>query len=113
MPFYFYFFYYSYNSLKRILTICSFSSQFLKQPDIRDFFFCLVVRGVYPPYTLGGPTPKKHTIFLCVSSLIRLKGFTFLTNQDQRMKKLDKQKYTLETFRKGYRNQLIYLWEKR
>ena len=31
-------------------------------------FFCLVVRGVYPPYTLSGPTLKKH-FFLCVSSL--------------------------------------------
>ena len=30
--------------------------------------YCLVFRGVYPPYTLGGPTTKK-TLFLCVSSL--------------------------------------------
>ena len=28
-----------------------------------------MVRGFYPPYTLGGPTTKKH-FFLCVSSLI-------------------------------------------
>ena len=27
-----------------------------------------MVRGVYPPYTLSGPTTKK-TLFLCVSSL--------------------------------------------
>ena len=41
----------------------------LKQPDFRKkVFFCLVVRGVYPPYTLSGPTTKK-TLFLCVSSL--------------------------------------------
>ena len=30
--------------------------------------FCLVVGGVTPPYTLSGPTTKKH-FFLCVSSL--------------------------------------------
>ena len=30
--------------------------------------FCLVVWGVYPPYTLSGPTTKK-ILFLCVSSL--------------------------------------------
>ena len=43
----------------------------LKQLDFREekkVVFCLVVRGVYPPYTLSGPTTKKNT-FLCVSSL--------------------------------------------
>ena len=29
-------------------------------------FFCLVVRGVYPPYTLSGPTTKKPTFLMCV-----------------------------------------------
>ena len=45
----------------------------LKQPDFREkkVFFCLVVRGVYPPYTLSGTTTKK-TFFLCVSSLISM-----------------------------------------
>ena len=28
----------------------------LKHPDRKKVFFCLVVRGVYPPYTLSGPT---------------------------------------------------------
>ena len=28
--------------------------------------FCLVVRGVYPPYTLSGPTTKTNTFFMCV-----------------------------------------------
>ena len=28
--------------------------------------FCLVVSGVYPPYTLSGPTTKKNTFFMCV-----------------------------------------------
>ena len=41
----------------------------LKQPDFRKKnVFWLVVRGVYPPYTLSGPTTKKKH-FLCVSSL--------------------------------------------
>ena len=31
--------------------------------------FCLVVRGVYPPYTLSGPTTKN---VLCVSPLTDL-----------------------------------------
>ena len=40
----------------------------LKQPDFREkkCFFCLVVRGVYPPYTLSGPTTKK-TLYFYVS----------------------------------------------
>ena len=29
--------------------------------------FCLVVRGVYPRYTLSGPTAKKNTYFMWVS----------------------------------------------
>ena len=33
-------------------------------------FFCLVVRGVYPPYTLSGPTTKKP-LFLFVFSLMK------------------------------------------
>ena len=36
--------------------------------------FCLVVRGVYPPNTLGGPTTKKK--FLCASSLSQDETFT-------------------------------------
>ena len=28
--------------------------------------FWLVVRGVYPPYTLSGSTTKKNTFFICV-----------------------------------------------
>ena len=28
-------------------------------------FYCLVVRGVYPPYTLSGPTTEKKN-FMCV-----------------------------------------------
>ena len=31
--------------------------------------FCLVVGGVTPPAPLSGPTTKKTTFFLCVSSL--------------------------------------------
>ena len=31
-----------------------------------NMFFCLVVMGVYPPYTLSGPTTKKNTFFMCV-----------------------------------------------
>ena len=40
----------------------------LKQPDFRGnkWFFCLVVRGVYPPYTLSGPTTKKHFFYVCL-----------------------------------------------
>ena len=35
---------------------------FLFQSDFRGekVFFCLVVRGVYPPYPLSGPTTKKN-----------------------------------------------------
>ena len=41
----------------------------LKQPDFREkSVFCLVFRGVYPPYPLSGPTTKKNFL-LCVSSL--------------------------------------------
>ena len=32
---------------------------------IKKGFFCFVVRGVYPSYTLSGPTQKK-TFFMCV-----------------------------------------------
>ena len=41
----------------------------LKQPNFREkkVYFCLVVRGVYLPYTLSGPTNKKK--FSCVSIL--------------------------------------------
>ena len=40
----------------------------LKQPDFREkkMFFCLVVRGVYPPYTLSGPTTKKNRFYVCL-----------------------------------------------
>ena len=39
----------------------------------KKVFFCLVVGGVTPPYTLSGPTTK-----LCVSSLIcKVKGSVF------------------------------------
>ena len=38
-------------------------------PFIKKMFFCLVVGGVTTPYTLSGPTTKKNTHFLCVSSL--------------------------------------------
>ena len=31
--------------------------------------FCLVVGGVTPLHPLSGPTTKKNTFFLCVSSL--------------------------------------------
>ena len=40
----------------------------LKQPGFRKkVFFCLLVRGVYAPYTLNGQTTKKNTFFMCVS----------------------------------------------
>ena len=61
-----------YNSLKRILTILSFLPNFWAKTVgfyRNKVFFCLVVRGVYPAYTLCGPITKKHT-FLCLSSLI-------------------------------------------
>ena len=67
----FYFFLLVLYSLKRILTIFSFSYQILGSNSRileKEVFFCLVVRGVYPPYNLSGPTTKKIT-FLCVSSL--------------------------------------------
>ena len=35
----------------------------------KKVFFCLVVRGVYPPYPLSGPTTKKTLFILCVSSI--------------------------------------------
>ena len=35
----------------------------IKRPD-----FCLVVRGLYPPYTLSGPITKKKLFFMCVFS---------------------------------------------
>ena len=38
-----------------------FSIFWLKPPD-----FCLVVRWVYPPYPLSGPTTKKTLLFMCV-----------------------------------------------
>ena len=34
--------------------------------------FCLVVGGVTPLPPLSGPTTKKNTFFLCVSSLIHI-----------------------------------------
>ena len=40
----------------------------------KKLFFCLVVVGVTPPYTLSGPNTKK-TLFLCVSSLAGLNAF--------------------------------------
>ena len=53
--------------------ICShFFRQFF--PFMKKMFFCLVVRGVYPPPLLV-VRPLKKTIFLCVSSL-RFKGKT-------------------------------------
>ena len=47
----------------------SFSHKFLdlnSRSLEKKVFFCLVVRGVYPPYTLSGPTTKKITFFMCV-----------------------------------------------
>ena len=39
----------------------------LKQPNFRKkVFFCLVVRGVYPPNILIGPTTKKKHFYMCV-----------------------------------------------
>ena len=32
----------------------------------KKMFFCLVARGVYPHYTLSGPTTKRNTFFMCV-----------------------------------------------
>ena len=29
-------------------------------------FFAIVVRGVYPPYTLSGPTTKKKLFYVCL-----------------------------------------------
>ena len=34
-------------------------------------FFCLVVGGVTPPYTLSGPTTKNNTFFMCVFPYLR------------------------------------------
>ena len=66
--FFSFFFFQSYNSLKRILTIFLFLSNFCAKTagfQRKIVVFCLVVRGVYPPYTLSGPTTqKKH--FMCV-----------------------------------------------
>ena len=59
--------FFSHNSLKRHMTIFFFFPNFLAEFSTKCFF-CLVVRGVYPPYTRSGPTTKKTT-FLCVSSL--------------------------------------------
>ena len=37
--------------------------------------FCFVVRGVYPPYTLSGPTTKKTLFCVCLPlALIRFRG---------------------------------------
>ena len=60
-------FFLSYNCLKRVLTFFFPQIFGLKQSDFREkkfFGFCLVVRGVYPPYSLSGPTTKKNTFFM-------------------------------------------------
>ena len=57
--------FFSHNSLKRHMTIFFFFPNFLAEFSTKCFF-CLVVRGVYPPYTRSGPTTKKNNFFMCV-----------------------------------------------
>ena len=72
-PYFFFFFFFSYN-----IALNGFWQFFLFLPNfwaktagvLKKRIWCLVVRGVYPPYTLSGPTTKENT-FLCVSSLRR------------------------------------------
>ena len=45
-------------------------------------FFCLVVRGVYPPYTLSVPTTKKTTFFyVCLPLCMFQKNFLSIIKQ--------------------------------
>ena len=53
------------------LIIAGFCQLFLFLPNFwakTAGVFCLVVRGVYPPYTLCGPTTKKSHFFMCFFS---------------------------------------------
>ena len=49
----------------------------LREDTHKKVVFCLVARGVYPSYTLSGPTTIKTT-FLCVSSLTDYHIFVIL-----------------------------------
>ena len=72
--------FFSNNSLKRILTFF-FSNFWAKKTGFieKKVVFCLVVGGVYPPYTLSSPTTKKTLFYVCLplqytKALCRKKG---------------------------------------
>ena len=55
-------------------------------------FFCLVVRGIYPPYTLS--SPLKNHFFMCVFPFSYGSGSYFWSNQ--KFKIISKEFYTLK-----------------
>ena len=70
-------FFYLFFSLIIALTI--FFPQFLgykSQTLEKKLVFCLVVRGVYPLYTLSGPTTKKNFFYVCLPLVALLLSLT-------------------------------------